>query len=70
MKRLVVGLSVSALAMFASVPVASAASADSPSQTTYAKVVKVKKAKKDVFTDQVIVTTPGGGVSTQRIDWD
>lgn len=70
MKRLVVGLSVSALTLFV-VPAASADSAESTSsEVGIAKVKKVKKPKKDVFTDQVVIKTPGGGVSTQRIDWD
>lgn len=67
LKRLVVGLSVAALSMFVVAPAASAAPS---SERGAVKVKKVKKAKKDVFTSQVIVKTPGGGVTTLRIDWD
>lgn len=69
MKRLVVGLSVSALALFGAVPAASADSATS-SEVSYGKVAKVKKANHGSFTSQVVVKTPGGGFSAQRIDWD
>lgn len=69
MKRLVVGLSVSVLSL-AVVPAASAAPSSTATELGIAKVTKVKKVKKDFFTNQVIIKTPGGGVSTQRIDWD
>ncbi len=70
MKRLVVGLSVSVLTLFV-VPAAQAApSASDSSNVQVAKVKKAKKVKTDVFTDQVVIKTPVGVVSTQRIDWD
>ena len=69
MKRLVVGLSVSVLALFGAVPAASADSASS-SDVAYGKVAKVKKANNGSFTSQGVVKAPGGGFSAQRIDWD
>lgn len=70
MKRLVVGVSVSVLAMFAAAPAASAAPSSQASEVAHAKVAKVKKANHGDFKSQVSVKTPGGGVSTLRIDWD
>lgn len=66
MKRLVVGVFVSALTMFGVAPAASAA-------TSGEVVVKVQKAKKPKLSKVIDWDAPpadGGGVSTQRIDWD
>lgn len=53
--------------MFAAVPAASAAPSSSASEVAHGKVAKAKKAS---FKSQVAVKTPGGGVTTLRIDWD
>lgn len=73
MKRLVVGVFVSALTVFGVAPAASAATSDD------AGIVKVAKAKKIkpviIDWDSIGWTSPvsaptDGTVSTQRIDWD
>jgi hypothetical protein len=75
MKRLVVGVFVSSLALFGVVPAASAASATA---TVSAKVHKAKKPavidwdapKPGKAIDWDAPKPISGGMSTQRIDWD
>lgn len=67
MKRLVVGVFVSAVAVVGIAPGASAAS----SHDTTTMVVKVKKPKAPKVIDWDAPTpVSGGGFTTQRIDWD
>jgi hypothetical protein len=64
MKRLVVGVFVTALTVFGVAPAASAA----PSEKAVVKVAKAKKVKPiKIDWDSAPVD---GGLSTQRIDWD
>jgi predicted RNA binding protein with dsRBD fold (UPF0201 family) len=67
MKRLVVGVFVSAVAVVGAVPVASAASA-SDSSTVVAKVKKPTAPK--IIDWDAPAPVSGGGYSAQRIDWD
>ncbi|MET0447529.1 MAG: hypothetical protein ABW004_03960 [Aeromicrobium sp.] len=69
MKRLVVGVFVSALTVFGVVPAASAAPAD---DSGIVKVAKAKKIKPVVIDwDSIGWSAPtDGGLSAQRIDWD
>ncbi len=68
MKRLVVGVFVSALTMFGLAPAATAATS---SETGVVKVYKAKKVKPGKAIDwDAPAPISGGGVSTQRIDWD
>lgn len=69
-KRLVVATSVSALAILGSVSGASAEDSTS-GRTAVVKVAKFKAPKPPKFIDWDAPTpAPGGGASTQRIDWD
>jgi hypothetical protein len=65
MKRLVVGVFVSAVAVVGIAPVASAASNDSTTA-----VAKVKKPKVPKVIDWDAPKPVSGGYTTQRIDWD
>lgn len=66
MKRLVVGVFVSALTMFGVAPAASAATSSEASVVT---VVKAKKPKPPKAIDWYAPPADGGTVSIQRIDW-
>jgi hypothetical protein len=66
MKRLVVGVFVSAVAVVGIAPVASAAPRD-----THIAVAKLKKPKAPKVIDwDAPSRSPRGGFTTQRIDWD
>lgn len=67
MKRLVVGVFVSAVAVVGVSPVASAAT-ERDSHTAVAKVKKPKAPK--VIDWDAPSPASGGGYTTQRIDWD
>ena len=67
MKRLVVGLFVSAVAVVGIAPAASAAT----SHDTSTVVAKIKKpAAPKVIDWDAPAPVAGGGFTTQRIDWD
>jgi hypothetical protein len=70
MKRLVVGVFVSALTVFGVVPAASAATSDETAKVKVVKIVKVKKYKPGKIDWDSQAPKPGGGVTAQRIDWD
>jgi hypothetical protein len=65
MKRLVVGVFVSALVVFGVAPSASAATSEEAGIVKVAKAKKIKPIKIDWDSAPV-----DGGFSTQRIDWD
>lgn len=68
MKRLVVGVFVSALTVFGVAPAASAATS---STSAVVKVQKFKKPKPPKVIDwDAPAPVAGGGFTTQRIDWD
>ncbi|MCL8252319.1 MULTISPECIES: hypothetical protein [Aeromicrobium] len=67
MKRLVVGVFVSAVAVVGIAPVASAATS---SDTTAVAKAKVKKPKAPKVIDWDAPAPVSGGYTTQRIDWD
>lgn len=67
-KRLIAGVLLSGLTLFGVAPVASAATS---SDSSVVKVAKVKKPKAPKVIDwDAPAPAPGGGVTTQRIDWD
>jgi hypothetical protein len=66
MKRLVVGVFVSAVAVVGIAPVATAAT----STGTTSAVAKVKKPKAPKVIDWDAPKPVSGGYTTQRIDWD
>nr|MCW2727030.1 hypothetical protein [Aeromicrobium sp.] len=69
MKRLVVGVFVSALTVFGLAPAASAAPSSDPSTVTIQKAKKPKAIDWDIIDWDAAKPAPGG-VSTFAIDWD
>ena len=69
MKRLVVGVFVSAVAVVGIAPVASAATSSDTASSAVAKA-KVKKPKAPKVIDWDAPAPVSGGYTTQRIDWD